>query len=427
MVSSRRGLSALSPLAVFAASYLLMSLSAGDFYRVPITVAFLFASVYAVAVCGSGPLSERVTAFSRGAGARDMMLMLWIFVLAGAFAQSAKAMGSIDAAVSLALAVLPPQMLLAGLFVATCFVSLSVGTSVGTIVALAPVADGMARASGFDPALVAGVVVGGAFFGDNLSFISDTTVAATTTQGCRMRDKFRANIRIVMPAAVAILLVYAALGLGHTRGVEPGAVDWIKVLPYVAVLVSAVLGLNVMAALCLGLGLTGAIGVWTGAYGLFGWMDAMGAGILGMGELIVISMMAGGLLETVRLAGGLDYIIERLSRRVSGRRGAELSVAALVSLVNVCTANNTVAIITVGPMARRIAAGYGVAPRRVASLLDTFSCATQGLLPYGAQVLMAAGLTGLAPLELIPCLYYPAALGLVAVGAIVVRRGRRQA
>ncbi|MBR6320213.1 MAG: Na+/H+ antiporter NhaC family protein [Prevotella sp.] len=432
------GLLALSPLLVFVVLYLLTSIVAGDFYRVPITVAFLAASVYAIVLpllpallpgrkrTRWTALRQRLDVFSRGAGNPQMMLMVWIFVLAGAFANTARAMGSVDATVSLTLAVIPPQMLLAGLFAAACFISLSIGTSVGTIVALTPIAAGVAQQTGAEAALVAAVVVGGSFFGDNLSFISDTTIIATQTQGCRQSDKFRVNSFIVIPAAVIILLVYVWMGRDISVPTDTGQVQFWLVLPYLAVLATAILGLHVMGVLTLGIVLTGIVGLTTGAFAdVFAWMQAMGDGIVSMGELIIITMMAGGLLETVKEQGGIDFIITRLTRHLHGKRGAELAIGMLVAVVNLCTANNTVAIITVGGIARQIGERFQLDPRKCASLLDTFSCTVQGLIPYGAQVLMAAGLAQLNPVSIVPWLFYPWAIGIAATLAILLRYPRR--
>ena len=421
----KKGIIALSPLFVFAILYLVTSIIAGDFYKVPITVAFMAASMYAVVVCRGIPLKERINVYSRGASKGQMMLMIWIFVLAGAFAHSAKVMGAIDATVNLALTLLPGGMLLPGLFLAACFISLSVGTSVGTIVALTPIAAGVAQQTGTSTALMTAVVVGGSFFGDNLSFISDTTIAATQTQGCKLSDKFRVNSFIVVPPAVVILVVYLLMGANINSPQVIDSVEYLKVVPYVVVLITAMMGMSVMAVLTLGIILTGVIGMAGGDFDVYGWFGAMGDGIVGMGELIIITMMAGGLLEMIKHNGGIDFIIERLTRHVSSKRGAEMSVAALVSLVNLCTANNTVAIITVGGIAKQIADRYGVDCRKCASILDTFSCVTQGLIPYGAQMLMAAGLAGLNPVSILPYLYYPMAIGVAALLSILLRYPKR--
>ena len=434
-ISNRKGLWALSPLMVFVVLYLVTSIVAGDFYKVPITVAFMIASVYAIAISGGFalpfgrrsalPLSKRIATYSRGASAENMMLMLWIFVMAGAFANAAKTMGSIDATVNLTFSLLPGNMLLAGLFVAACFISLSIGTSVGTIVALVPIAAGIAQTTDTSVAMMTAVVVGGSFFGDNLSFISDTTVVATQTQGCKMSDKFRVNAFIVVPAALLIVAVYIFLGSNISSPSNVPEVQPLKVVPYIVVLLCAIFGMNVMAVLTIGLALTGIIGIADGTYDVYGWFGAMGSGIISMGELIIITMMAGGLLEIIRENGGIDYIIEKLTTHVHGKRGAELSIGLLVALVDLCTANNTVAIITVGPIAKKIGDRYGVDNRKCASILDTFSCFMQGIIPYGAQLLMAAGLASLNPVEIVPWLYYSFALGVAALLSILLRYPRR--
>jgi len=421
----RKGLIALSPLMVFIVLYLVTSIIARDFYKVPITVAFMAASIYAVLISGGIPLRERIDIYSRGAAKGQMMLMIWIFILAGAFAHTAKVMGAIDATVNLALTLLPGNMLLAGLFLAACFISISVGTSVGTIVALTPIAAGVAEQTGASIPLMTAVVVGGSFFGDNLSFISDTTIAATSTQGCKLSDKFRVNSFIVVPAAVVILGIYLYMGQGITSPHSVGEVSFVKVIPYLVVLLTAIIGMNVMAVLSLGILLTGIIGILNGSFDIFGWFSAMGDGIIGMGELIIITMMAGGLLEIIKHNGGIDFIIQRLTHHVSTKRGAEMTVAGLVSFVDLCTANNTVAIITVGGIAKQIADRFGVDNRKCASILDTFSCTVQGLIPYGAQMLMAAGLAQLNPISILPYLYYPFAIGIAALLSILLRYPKR--
>lgn len=406
-----------------------------------LTVAFMVSSIYAVAISGGMPIKKRIDTYSRGAGANNLMLMLWIYVLAGAFAASAKAMGAVNATVNLALSLLPASMILPGLFLAACFISLSIGTSVGTIVALVPIAAGLAHSVDANLALTVAIIVGGAYFGDNLSFISDTTVVATQTQGCQMSDKFRVNALIVVPAAILILAIYGVMGMGTKAPTHIGEVEYLKVLPYIVVLITAICGMNVMAVLTLGTILCGAIGIGfhylgtdmtaansmgaTGSYDLFGWFSAMGNGVIGMGELIIIAMMAGGMLEIIRENGGIDYIIKKLTSHVGSKRGAELSIAALVSMVNICTANNTVAILTVGNIAKKIGDKFGVDNRKAASILDTFSCTVQGLIPYGVQMLLAAGLSGLNPLDIIPYLYYPIAIGVAALLAVLLRYPKR--
>ena len=428
-MSNKKGLLALSPLILLIALIALFTgYSAEESHKdtsLSLTVAFMISSIYAVAISGGMPIRKRIDTYSRGAGANNLMLMLWIYVLAGAFAASAKAMGAVDATVNLALSLLPASMILPGLFLAACFISLSIGTSVGTIVALVPIAAGLAHSVDANLALTVAIIVGGAYFGDNLSFISDTTVVATQTQGCQMSDKFRVNALIVIPAAIIILIIYGILGAGTKAPTHIDAVQYMKVLPYIVVLVTAIAGMNVMAVLTLGSILCGIIGIIDGGYDIFGWFSAMGNGVIGMGELIIIAMMAGGMLEIIRENGGIDFIISKITAHVNSKRGAELSIAALVSMVNICTANNTVAILTVGNISKKIGDKFGVDNRKAASILDTFSCTIQGLIAYGVQMLLAAGLSGLSPLDIIPYLYYPMAIGLAALFAILFRYPRR--
>lgn len=412
---------ALMPLLVFLCLYLVTSIIVNDFYKVPITVAFLVASVYAVATTKGLSLNDRIIQYSSGAANKNIMMMIWIFVLAGAFAQSAKAMGAIDATVNLTLHLLPDSLLLAGVFLASCFISLSIGTSVGTIVALVPVAVGIASKTDVGIPFMTALVIGGAFFGDNLSFISDTTIAATRTQGCQMRDKFKMNMLIALPAAIVVFVYYIFYGSNVEILAPESNIEWGKVIPYIIVLVTAVAGVNVMLVLMLGLISTGVIGMVYGAFDFFGWFGAMGEGITGMGELIIITLMAGGMLELIRFNGGVDYILHKLTKKVSGKRGAEFSIAALVSLANVCTANNTIAIITVGPLASEIADEYRIDKRRSASILDIFSCVVQGIIPYGAQMLIAAELARVSPLNIIGYLYYPMVLCIFAILSIIFR------
>lgn len=396
-----------------------------------LTVAFMISSIYAVAISGGMPVRKRVDTYSKGAGANNLMLMLWIYVLAGSFAASAKAMGAVDATVNLALSILPASMILPGLFLAACFISVSIGTSVGTVVALVPIAAGLAHSMDANVGMMTAIIVGGAYFGDNLSFISDTTVVATQTQNCKMSDKFKVNSMIVVPAAVLVLIAYSVMGVGLQAPTHINEVEYMKVLPYLIVLVTAIAGMNVMAVLTLGTLLCGAIGIGShllgasGSYDLFGWFSAMGNGIIGMGELIIIAMMAGGMLEIIRENGGIDFIINMITAHVNSKRGAELSIAALVSMVNICTANNTVAILTVGNISKKIGDRFGVDNRKAASILDTFSCMVQGLIPYGVQMLLAAGLANLSPMDILPYLYYPLAIGVAALLAILLRYPKR--
>ena len=416
---------ALSPLLVFLCLYLVTSLIVNDFYKVPITVAFLISSVYAICITKGLLLNDRIMQFSVGASNKNILLMIWIFILAGAFAQSAKDIGSIDATVNLTLQLLPENLLLAGIFLAACFISISIGRSVGTIVALVPVVAGIAEKTELSMPFMTAIVVGGAFFGDNLSFISDTTIAATRTQGCAMRDKFRANFLIVLPAALLVLAWYIYRGLDISIVNETQQVEWIKVIPYIIVLLTAFFGLNVTIVLLLGILSTSIVGIATGSITFFDWFSSMGTGISGMGELIIVTLLAGGMLELIRFNGGVDYILQTLTRRINGKRGAEFCIAALVSIANICTANNTIAIITVGPLVRDIANRYKIDNRKSASILDTFSCAIQGIIPYGAQLLIAAKLAVLSPLSVIEYLYYPIAIGIMATISIILRYPKR--
>ena len=424
-MSNKKGLLALSPLFVLMAFIVMFTIYSVDKTQnepnLSLSVAFMISSIYAVIIFGGIPIKKRIDTFSKGAGASNLMLMLWIYVLAGAFAASAKSMGAIDATVNMALNFLPASLVLPGLFLAACFISISIGTSVGTVVALVPIAAGIAHSTGSNVALITAIVVGGAYFGDNLSFISDTTVVATQTQNCKMSDKFKVNAIIVAPAAIIVLAIYAVMGADFNAPANVGQVEYLKVIPYIAVLITAVMGINVMGGLTIGLILCGLIGILDGDYNIYGWFGAMGDGVLSMGELVIIAMMAGGMLEIIRENGGIDYIIEKITNKISGKRGAEFSIAALVSFVNICTANNTVAILTVGSISKKISDRFGVDNRKAASILDTFSCCIQGIIPYGVQMLLAAGLANLNPIQIVPYLYYPIAIGLAAILAIIFR------
>ena len=429
-ISRRRGLLALSPLLVFVCIYLLSSIVAQDFYAVPVASAFLIASVYAMLISRGETLEKRIEAFSRGAGNKSVLLMIWIFIMAGAFAATAKAIGAIDATVNLAMAILPGKFIFAGLFLASCFISMSIGTSVGTIVALVPIASGIAAqlqaggATDFtcDPAFITAIIVGGAFFGDNLSFISDTTIAATRTQGCSMKDKFKANFRIVWPAAMIVCAIYIFLGLSVSFSPEYNAVDWYLLIPYILVIALALSGVNVLVVLAIGIGVNAILGLGFCSIGWTGLLKSIGEGIAGMGDLIIVTILAGGMLELIRINGGIDWIVGAMTRNIKGKRGAELSIAALVSFANMCTANNTIAIITVGGIANDISKRFGLDPRRVASILDTFSCMVQGIIPYGAQLLLASGLTDVPVFSISSYLYYPLVMGVCSLMAILIRK-----
>ena len=418
---------ALLPLWVFLISYVVVSILAGDFYKMPITVAFVIASTVAVTTSKGKNLTEKIESFCKGAADANIMLMVLIFILAGAFAQTTKAMGAVESTVNLTLWLLPAKLLVPGIFLAACFVSISVGTSVGTIVALTPVAAGIAAKTGVPTALITAAVVSGAMFGDNLSFISDTTIVATRTQGCRMKDKFRTNLRIVLPFAIITTVLYFLIGQTEGINYEIGKVNWVHVLPYLAVLGAAVAGVHVMTVLLGGTVFAGIIGLLTGDFTMWGWTGAMGTGITGMGELIVVTILAGGMLEMIRINGGFDWIIQKMTKKTNSLRGAELSIAGLVSFANLCTANNTIALIMAGPIAKEIATRFKIPANRSASILDIFSCFVQGAIPYGAQLLMAAGLAKLSPIAIMQYLYYPYLLGVGAFLAIWFGYPRKKA
>ena len=431
MIRSSKGLLALSPLLVFLLVYVLSSLFVGDFGRVPVSSAFLIAAIWAVATT-PGKLRERINCFSKGAGDRNILLMIWIFVLAGAFAGSAKDIGAIDATVAATLHLVPSKLIFCGLFLASCFISMSIGTSVGTIVALVPLATEMAANCGVSEAYMAAIIVGGAFFGDNLSFISDTTIASTRIMKCEMRDKFRMNIRIILPAVLVVAAIYIWQGWNAQLTGVGNMDDWYKVFPYLLVIVMAMSGIDVSIVLLTGIIANAVMGFCCGSFlpqelgasaalAWTGWLASLGRGIATMSDLIIVTLLAGGLMELIRANGGLDFIIDRLTRHIKGERGAQFSIAALVCIADICTANNTIAIISTGSIAKEISDRFGLDPRKTASILDTFSCLIQGIIPYGAQLLIAAGLAGISSASIIPYLYYPFLMGAMAVLSIIFR------
>lgn len=419
-ISLRRGLTGLSPVIIFLLLYVVVSLIAGDFYVMPFSVALLVASAWGVAI-SKGSIVERLEVYSRAAGHSNIIYMIWIFILAGAFASLAKEMGAVDATVDLTLRYLPASMLVPGMFVAACFISLAVGTSVGTVVALAPLAAEIGAGAGVSTPFMIAVVLGGAFFGDNLSFISDTTIAATRSQGCDMSDKFKANIRIALPAALLTLCIYLLQAIDANPANLPADAPsaWL-VLPYLIVIVTAVARLNVTVVLGLGVASAYIMGLIMG-YGPVEMAGFMGTGIDGMGNLIVITLMSAGMLGLVKACGGIGWLLQSLTRHINGIRGAEVCVSVLVGLVNMCTANNTVAIITVGSLTREISRRFGIPARKAASLLDTSSCIVQCLIPYGAQTLLACSLAGISPAEPFAYLYYPWALAVCVAISIIVK------
>ena len=420
-MNHKQGILAISPLIVFVILYFVSSIIAGDFYMMPITVAFMLSCIYAIMTFRGRSVKDRVETFCIGAGEKNIMMMLCIFVLAGAFANSAKDAGCIEATVNLTLSLMPDSMIMAGLFIAACFISLAIGTSVGTIVALTPIAAGLAHSTGSSVPMMTAVIVGGSFFGDNLSFISDTTIVATSTQGCKQSDKFLVNSYTTIPVAIAVMVMYFFIGTGTQAPAVIPDIDYVKILPYIIVIVCALCGMNVFVVLTFGIISTGLIGIGYGVYDLFGWCQSMGKGITGMGELVRVAVLAGGLLKVMTENGALEYLISIMTKKIRSKRSCELTIAMLVSLVNICTANNTVAILTVGSISKRIGDSYGVDNRKSASILDSFSCCIQSILPYGAQILMATGLAAVSPIEILKYLYYPFVLFSVSVIAILIR------
>lgn len=430
-IGKMSGWMALSPLLVFLFLYMAACIIEHDFRNIPISAAFLLASIYAILITKGRKIEERISIFSEGAGNKNVLLMIWIFILAGVFASTAKEIGAIDATVNLALRILPGKLIYAGLFIASCFISMAIGTSVGTIVALVPIAAGMAPEINFTSDLTANtsfltaIIVGGAFFGDNLSFISDTTIAATRTQECSMKDKFKVNIRIVGPASLIVTAIYMILGSSVNISPEAGSFEWFLIIPYLLVIIMALSGMNVSTILTTGIFVNAAIGFIDGNLTIGQWFRTIGSGISGMGDLIMVTMLAGGMLSIIKTNGGLDFIVKGMTRRIHSKRGAEFSIAGLVSLANICTANNTIAIITTGEIAKDITKRFGLDPRKTASILDTFSCLIQGFVPYGAQILMAAGLAGVSTLSITGYLYYPLIMGICAILSIILRLPRR--
>lgn len=415
------GLLALSPVVVFLLSYVAVSLVLNDFYAMPLPVSLLISSVWAILIYRGKPLRHRIETYSRAAGNENILYMIWIFILAGAFSTLAKHLGAVDATVQIILGVFPSELVVPALFLASCFISLSIGTSVGTVVALTPLATEIAATSGGSVPFYVAVVLGGAFFGDNLSFISDTTIAATRSQKVGMSEKFKANLWIAVPAALVTLIVYLTLG-HNVEDLVVGQPEhpWLMV-PYLVIIVLAAVGINVTIVLVSGILSALAIGFCYGGNALE--MAAfMGAGIESMGTLIIITLTTAGMLGIVNAAGGIRWLLTVLTRHVSGSRPAQAVIACLVGAVNLCTANNTVAIITVGEMARKIADRYGISGRKSASLLDSASCVVQCLIPYGAQTLLATSLAEISPGAPWPYLYYPWALAFMIALSIVIKR-----
>ncbi|NDW17788.1 Na+/H+ antiporter NhaC family protein [Dysgonomonas sp. 216] len=424
LATNRPNFVALLPLLCFFVLYGLTWLFTGSLSALPISVAFLITSVLAILLSRHDKITVRVGVFCKGAANDTIMLMVLIFVLAGAFAGTAKSMGAVDATVNLTLYLLPENLVVASVFIAACFISMSMGTSSGTIAALAPIAVGISGTTGLGLPLMLGVVIGGAMFGDSLSFISDTTIVATRTQGCNLKDKFKVNVRILFPVTILLLFYYLHIGweFKGTNSTSINDIEWIKVIPYCVVLISALAGMNVIAVLILGIALSGVIGLLAGSFSVWDWASSMQSGIVSdMGELIIVSLLAGGLFGVIHHNGGIDWLINKLSKNIKNKRQAEFRVAALVCFTDFCTANNTVALIITGPIARKVADQFGIDKRKMASIIDTFSCAVQGILPYGAQLLIASSLSGVNPMQIIPYLYYPFLMALASIVAVFFR------
>jgi len=416
---------ALLPLGVFFLLYIITFALTGDLSKMPVSVAFLAASAVAIISVGGRSVARRMEVFCRGMANDTIMLMVVIFILAGAFSATARAMGAVDATVSMILQLLPANIVMASIFITACFISMSMGTSCGTIAALAPIAVGISAQTGLDLPMLIGIIVGGSMFGDNLSFISDTTIVATRTQNVEMRDKFKANFRIVMPVATIVFMIYIALGFTNSHHLQAGteSIEWLKVLPYFVVLITALCGVNVITVLSLGIVLSGLIGLLTNGFNIWEWCSAMSSGVVNdMGELIIVSLMAGGMFEVIRTNGGIIWLITKLTNNIHSPKQAESAISGLVVFTNVCTANNTIALIITGPMAKQIGDRFSLNPKRVASIIDTVSCSVQSLLPYGAQLLIAAGLAAVSPVEIIPHLYYSYALGIAVIISIIIRK-----
>jgi Na+/H+ antiporter NhaC len=412
---------ALLPLGVFLLVYLGSSIMAKDFYAVSVLVPFLAAALTALIMNKKIKFEEKVEIFCKGAGNSNILLMVLIFILAGAFAQVAKDMGAVDSTVNLGLSLLPSSLLIPGMFIIGCFIALSIGTSMGTIVALVPIAVGIADKTGIATALAVGAVVSGAMFGDNLSIISDTTIAATRTQGCEMKDKFKMNFIIVLPAAIITAIIFMILTRNSgVVSLEALEFNIFKILPYIIVIVTSLLGVNVIIVLLLGILSSGIIGFIFGSFNLIGLFTSISTGISGMSELIIISLLIAGTIEIIKFNGGIDFILNKGLKNFKSKRGAEYGIATLVSLVDICTANNTVAIVTVGPIAKNISNEFDLEPKRVAGIMDMFSCVFQGIIPYGAQLISAAALATLSPFAIMKFLFYPYLMGICAIIAIYI-------
>jgi Na+/H+ antiporter NhaC len=411
---------ALVPFAVFLILFIGSGIVTGDFYKFPVLVAIIIAGAVALAMNRKVSFNDKVDIFTKGAGDSNIMLMVVIFLLAGAFSEVAKGMGAVDSTVNLALSVVPQNLLMVGVFIIACFISLSMGTSMGTIVALAPIGVGISEQTDISLALSMAAVIGGAMFGDNLSFISDTTIAAVRTQGTKMKDKFKVNFLIVLPAAIITCIILGILTLGEQANINQHTYNWMKILPYLGVLITALAGVNVFLVLSFGIAFAGIIGLADGSYQVMDLIQKTGEGMAGMYEISFLAILIAGMVEVIKHNGGIDYLLYIVTRNIKSKKGAEFSIAGLVGLTDLSTANNTISIIITGPLAKDIADNYDIDPRKSASLLDVFSCSIQGLIPYGAQLLVAAGVAGISPVSILPYSYYPLLIGVCGVIAILI-------
>lgn len=419
MKSFFNGLLALSPIIMLLVTYLSTALCVGDFYKVPIATAFILAAVYGMFLIKGKNIQQRVKIFSDGAATSDIMYMIWIFCMAGIFAMLAKSMGAVDATVALTLRLIPTTLLPVGIFVAACFISMAIGTSVGTIVALIPMVTTMATQLEAPLPWLIAIVVGGAFFGDNLSFISDTTIAATQTQGCKMSDKFKTNFIIVLPAAIFTILLYLLNNQIGEYSMPQQTIAYYKAIPYLLVIIMAITGLNVLLVLLIGIFLSAFMGLIDGSLTTLDIFIRAGEGLASISDIILVTLLAGGLMGIVKELGGFEYLVKLLTKKINSKRMAEGVIVLLIAITNLCTANNTIAILTMGPILKDLSTRYAVPPRKTAALMDTASCFIQGVLPYGAQLLMAAGLSMTIPTDIVPYLYYPMAIGVMIILSII--------
>ena len=411
---------ALFPFVVFLCLFIGSGILLDDFYAFPVIVAIALSGAVAIAMNRKETLQKKIDVFTKGAGNPSVMLMVVIFLLAGAFSGTAGGMGGVDATVNFALSIIPANLLVVGLFVIACFISLAMGTSVGTIVALAPIGLGIGEQTELSIPLILASIIGGAMFGDNLSFISDTTITAVRTQGAEMKDKFRVNFFIVLPAAIVTCIILAVLTIGATATVNVADFDWYKIVPYVFVIIFAILGMNVFVVLASGVGLAGIIGLIDGSYSVMTLVQAVGDGMAGMFEMSLLAILIAGMVEVIKHNGGIDYLLYVATRRIKTKRDAQFAMAGLVSLTDLSTANNTIAILIAGPLAKNIADEYDIEPRKSASIIDIFSCAVQGIIPYGAQLIAAAGVAGISPILIMQYAYYPILIAIAGIIAIMI-------